>query len=78
MLGMGATTASAGEIKGTGELKPPVGKSECAYSGLNDGFFDGTEAGVRTQSYGQIVRYAGSLGGAPGFACNPSGKRIPG
>ncbi len=71
VLGMGATAASAGEITGNGTAKPPVGKSVCAFSGLNDGYFDGTEA-ERVQSFGQIVRFAGPMGGVPGTACNPN------
>jgi len=47
------------------------GNSECAFSGQNDGYFDGSEPGVRVQSFGQVVKVAGPLGGVPGGACNP-------
>ena len=77
IVGMGATAASAGEITGHGTPKAPKGASECSYSGLNDGWFDGTEPGVRVQSFGQIVRFAGPLGGVPGMACNPNGAAFP-
>ena len=46
------------------------GKSECAFSGLNIPAEDGDPS--RTQSFGQIVRHAGPLGGIPGTACNPT------
>jgi hypothetical protein len=78
VVGLGVGSASAGEITGTGKpllvtVDPNTlnGRSECAFSGLNDGFFDGSEA-ERVQSFGQIVRVAGPLGGIPGFACNPA------
>jgi hypothetical protein len=77
VLGAGAASASAGEITGNGRLKPVNGKSECAFSGRNDGYFDGTEPGVRVQSFGQIVRFAGPLGGIPGQACNPTAPPPP-
>ena len=51
------------------------GKSECAFSGLDDPDVDpdtGEDDFGRTQSWGQIVRFAGPLGGAPGVDCNPS------
>ncbi len=57
------------------------GKSECAYSGLNDNFVLGhpvpDEDGFsRTQSWGQVGKegraFLTSIGLNPGIACNPS------
>ncbi|MCZ7587960.1 MAG: hypothetical protein M5U27_03685 [Gaiella sp.] len=71
-------TALAGEITGNGkwiagsEAAPLNGRSECAYSGQNDEFVLGIPGDHgRTQSWGQIVRFAGPLGGAA-FGCNPN------
>lgn len=48
------------------------GASECAFSGLNAPQ-DGAEAGPgMVQSFGQIVKVAGPMGGVPGTACNPT------
>jgi hypothetical protein len=78
LVGASSTTAAAGEITGNGKLKGSKGASHCSFSGQNDGFHiaalsDGPEdAATRVQSYGQIVRHAGSLGGLPGMFCNPT------
>lgn len=70
--------ASAGEITGNGKLKEVKGKSACAYSGQNDGYHipelaeDEADARTRVQSFGQIVRQIGPIGGIPGSACNPT------
>ena len=79
LVAAGAGAATAGEITGNGTLKGTNGASECSFSGQNDGYHDGTEA-ERVQSYGQIVRLhiPGFPNGVPGFACNPSGARLPG
>jgi hypothetical protein len=76
--GAGAGTAMAGETTGSGKPITIHATSECAYSGLDD-LDEGedpqdptTDDFGRTQNYGQIVRYAGSLGGIPGYACNPT------
>jgi hypothetical protein len=80
VFGVGA--ASAGEITGNGkwiagsDAAPLNGKSDCAYSGVNDNFVLGNtipdaDGFTRTQSWGQVVRNAGPLGGTPGTACNP-------
>jgi hypothetical protein len=76
--GAGAHTATAGETTGSGKPITVHAKSECAFSGLDD-IDEGedpadptTDDFGRTQNYGQIVRYAGSLGGVPGYACNPT------
>ena len=78
VAGLGAGSAFAGEITGNGkwirgsEEAPLNGKSECAYSGQNDEFVLGVPGDWgRTQSWGQIVRFAGPLGGAA-FGCNPN------
>jgi hypothetical protein len=75
-------TAFAGEITGSGQGGPEGdgvtgavanANSECLYSGLDDADVDpetGEDDFGRTQSYGQIVRHTGSLGGIPGQACN--------
>ena len=81
LVGVGAGAALAGEITGNGKYiagspdAPLRGKSECAFSGLDDPDVDpvtGEDDFGRTQSWGQIVRFAGPLGGVPGVACNPS------
>ena len=79
----GAGSAFAGEINGNGkwiagsESAPLKGKSDCAYSGLNDNYVLGNplpdeDGFTRTQSWGQVIRNAGPLGGVPGTACNPT------
>jgi len=78
-----AGSAFAGEITGSGkwiagsESAPLNGKSDCAYSGLNDNYVLGNpvpdaDGFTRTQSWGQVIRNAGPLGGVPGSACNPT------
>jgi hypothetical protein len=80
---VGVGSALAGEINGNGkwiagsESAQLNGKSECAYSGLNDNYVLGnplpdSDGFTRTQSWGQVVRNAGPLGGVPGTACNPT------
>ncbi|WP_445255800.1 hypothetical protein [Nocardioides aurantiacus] len=61
LVATSATSASAGEVNGNGgpTQGPTHSRSLCAYSGLND---DPSES--RVQSFGQIVRFAGPLGGA--------------
>jgi hypothetical protein len=62
---------------------PLNGKSDCAYSGLNDNYVFGNplpdaDGFTRTQSWGQVVRQGAgdvNLGGVPGTACNPTGGR---
>ena len=78
LTALGAGSAFAGEITGNGkwiagsEEAPLKGRSECAYSGQNDEFVLGLPGDWdRTQSWGQIVRFAGPLGGAA-FGCNPN------
>ena len=76
-MGTGSV-AFAGEITGNGQLKEVKGASECAFSGQNDGFHipelaeDEFDASQRVQSFGQIVRFVGPIGGVPGAACNPN------
>ena len=83
LAAVGVGSASAGEITGSGkwiagsESAPLKGKSDCAYSGLNDNSVLGNplpdaDGFTRTQSWGQVVRNAGPLGGVPGTACNPT------
>jgi hypothetical protein len=79
----GASAAFAGEITGNGkwiagsEEAPLNGRSECAFSGVNDNFVLGNDVPdedgfTRTQSWGQVARQThGALGGVPGTACNP-------
>jgi hypothetical protein len=80
---VGVGSAFAGEITGNGkwiagsESAPLNGKSDCAYSGVNDNYVLGNpipdaDGFTRTQSWGQVVRNAGPLGGVPGTACNPT------
>ena len=69
----GAGTAFAGEVTGNGKPLPVNGKSICAFSGQNDEYQAGDTSAPRVQSFGQIVRFTGPLGGVPGQACNPNG-----
>ena len=80
VAGLGAGSAFAGEITGKGkyiagsDAAPLNGRSECAYSGLDDPDVDpvtGEDDFGRTQSWGQIIRFAGPRGGAS-FGCNPN------
>jgi hypothetical protein len=78
VAGVSSGSALAGEITGNGkwiagsEEAPLHGKSECAFSGQNDEFVLGDESAPRAQSWGQVVKEAGPLGGVPGVACNPT------
>ena len=68
----GASMASAGEVKGTGELTPINGfqaGSICAFSGLDDGTESGlgVQPGV-TQSWGQVAKGFATDGGVGQFA----------
>ena len=79
VAGLSAGSALAGEITGNGkwiagsEEAPLHGQSECAFSGQNDEFhLFPNEDWPRTQSWGQIVKAFGPLGGVPGVACNPT------
>ena len=80
---VGVGSAFGGEITGNGkwiagsESAPLHGKSGCAFSGVNDNFGLGNpvpdaDGFTRTQSWGQVIRNAGPLGGVPGTACNPT------
>ena len=79
----GEVTGKGRYIAGS-DAAPLHGKSACAYSGVNDNYALGNiktdESGnlipdadgfTRTQSWGQVVRNAGPLGGAA-FGCNPN------
>lgn len=82
-----AGSASAGEITGSGkwiagsETAPLNGKSECAYSGLNDNYVLGNplpdaDGFTRTQSWGQLDKatrdFLTSIGVNPSISCNPT------
>lgn len=81
-----AVSGHAGEITGNGKsLKNEDdslnGRSECAFSGLNDTYSgDPTvpdeDGFFRTQSWGQLSKavrdFLRSIGVHPGVACNPS------
>ena len=78
LAGLSAGPALAGEIKGPpgdseyifgSDDAPLRAASECAYSGLND---DNQPTDAIAQSWGQIVKVAGPLGGGPGTGCNPT------
>lgn len=81
---LAATPAIAGEITGNGKPIEINGRSECAFSGLND-----TPQGVPEIDPGGIAQSYGYFGGywdlwdandfdprtdflIPGFACNPN------
>jgi hypothetical protein len=88
--GFGVSAAFAGEVTGSGRYiagsnaAPLNGKSECAYSGLNDNYVFGTagpgnpdaDGFTRTQNWGQVGQggraFLTSIGSNPGIACNPS------
>lgn len=82
-----AAPAIAGEITGNGKYLDVNGRSECAFSGLNDLDGDPRDPGFRTQSYGQNVRLTpldpstldpnadAPFVPIPGFACNPNRGR---
>lgn len=87
VVGVGAGSAFAGEITGNGkwiagsETAPLKGKSECAYSGLNDNYVLGNpvpdaDGFTHTQNWGQVGQegraFLTGLGLNPGIACNPS------
>jgi hypothetical protein len=87
VCGAGATVASAGEITGSGrwiagsESAPLRGKSDCAYSGLNDNYVLGNplpdaDGFTRTQAWGQLDKatrdFLTSIDGNPATACNPA------
>jgi opacity protein-like surface antigen len=87
---VGATAASAGEVNKphgyiAGSDKAPLqGKSDCAYSGLNDNYVFGTagpgnpdaDGFGRVQNWGQVGQegraFLTSIGMNPGLACNPA------
>ena len=80
---VGVGSAFGGEVTGNGkwiagsESAPLKGRSACAYSGRNDNSVLGNplpdaDGFTRTQSWGQVIRNAGPLGGVPGTACNPT------
>ena len=61
IVGLGATSASAGEVTGTGERVPAIDRANsiCVFSGLNDNPLnplDGFDPGGKSQSYGQENR----------------------
>ncbi|HET6628621.1 MAG TPA: hypothetical protein VFG91_02480 [Woeseiaceae bacterium] len=80
-----ANAGLAGEITGNGEsLKNPDGtlngRSECAFSGLNDNFFgDGplpdADGFFRVQNWGHLPKavkdFLRSINGHPGGSCSP-------
>ena len=77
----------AGEVTGSGKDIEINGRSECAFSGLNDLDGDPRDPGAHTQSYGTLValdiidpQYLDPNADAPfvpipGFACNPNRGR---
>ena len=81
VVGLGAGSASAGEITGNGKPIPSSftivvdgetitvlkGNSICAFSGLNDG---AAAEGVRVQSFGIDKKFFDAPKGFPGVACN--------
>ncbi len=87
---MGVASAFAGEVTGSGhyingsDSAPLNGKSDCAYSGLNDNYVFGTagpghpdaDGFTRTQNWGQVGSdgraFLTSSGLNPGIACTPS------
>jgi hypothetical protein len=86
-LALVAGTALAGEVTGNGKsLKNPDGtlngKSECAFSGLNDTYSGDPDVPdedgfFRTQNWGQVGSegraFLRSIGVDPKHLCNPTG-----
>lgn len=83
-LVVAAFPLQAGEVTGNGKPIDINGRSECAYSGLNDHEPDPRDPGAHTQNYGTLVmlgivepQYLDPNADAPfvpipGFACNPN------
>ena len=68
----GAGTAHAGEITGNGKLTPVnqyTANSICSFSGQNDSPDPTDPFEGRVQSFGQIVKLVGPIGGIPGTEC---------
>lgn len=86
-VALSASPALAGEVTGTGDPIDINGRSECAFSGLNDNFPDPRDPGGRTQNYGTLVGQFDLLDPKnfdpnatffqpiPGYACNPNRGR---
>lgn len=80
MMAGGAGTALAGEVTGQDPAESTGARehanSICAFSGQNDDPSEGFPHGGRVQSFGQIVKQIGPIGGEPGDECrggsNPS------
>jgi hypothetical protein len=73
--GLSAGSAFAGEVTGNGKdtpIRDGVAKSECAFSGLDEAFSgpDDPDPFTHAQSWGQLVKQFGPMGGVPGVACN--------
>jgi hypothetical protein len=69
-LTVSAGAAFAGEVTGNGKsLEPLHANSICAYSGLNDKTAGEGDLTSRVQSFGQVVRTVGPIGGVPGTSC---------
>lgn len=73
LAGVAATPAFAGEVTGNGKPITINARSECAFSGLEDG--DGTPPGPgTTQNWGQIPKadrdFLRMIGVAPEALCN--------
>jgi hypothetical protein len=87
---VGATTASAGEVNkphgyiAGSDAAPLQGRSDCAFSGLNDNYVFGTagpgnpdaDGFERVQNWGHVGQegraFLTSIGMNPGVACNPT------
>lgn len=70
--GFGSTALAASTVDNAqGRTEQGNGRSICYFSGLNDEPSDPHEGG-RVQSFGQIVKLFGPLGGVPGTECNPT------
>ncbi len=77
----------AGEVTGNGKPIDINGRSECAFSGLNDLDGDPRDPGAHTQNYGTLVSLDiidpqlldptadAPFVPIPGFACNPNRGR---
>ena len=66
-IGAGTTLAAP-----NGQVEQGNGRSICRFSGLNDDPAEAFPEDGQVQSFGQLVKRLGPLGGVPGLECNPN------
>lgn len=71
--GLGQVSQAAPDMDNAqGKSEQGNGRSICYFSGLNDDPSEGFPFDGRVQSFGQLVKRLGPLGGVPGTECNPN------